>query len=333
MTDTLLASIDTWVMSEVLSQLALAPLRSRFATLPYINHSSIDGVAAEDRKIRKRDDLAVAVDDSESTGFTGYEEFVDATPITLTPTGKVQGVKVSVKALRRAMPGASRQEVLAAIKSGNPAALPLLSQIAEELIDSHYRAAETAAMALFSGAGATAFGTTNTELAFAALVDGQTTMLEDNRPEHRTMVCVVGARGIGQLRSAVFGGAGEALSAVFASGYATEFLNAIGGAPPSAATPFGSLIGMPIIEGESDLMANANGTTDKVCAIFCVGRGETGTPGSLRGFAEFCEGHSLDVQLEYDLEEDIVKALGRYEWDVKEHTDEHIVDGIYKAAA
>lgn len=331
MTDTLLASVSSLVMSELLSPGYLKPLRSRFCLLPYLNSSSIDGVAAEDRKIPKMNEIAEAIDDAEGTAFQEYEEFNDGTPIVLTPTGKIQGVKPSVKSLRRAMPGATRDQVIAAIQSRDPRALPMLAAIAEEILIAHYKAAERAALALFSGASQSS-GTTNEPLEFFKLIDAQTTMFEDLKPEHRALACFVGARGIGQLRTELING-NTAGSGLFRESFGEQFLQSVGGAANAAGTPFGNILGMPIFEADSDLMADANGTTDKVGAVVAIGRGETTAPGSLRGFAEFCEGHSLSVDLEYDLEGDVAKAIGRYEWDVKEHTDEHIVKVIYKAAA
>lgn len=331
MTDTLLSSVSSLVMSEILSPGYLKPLRSRFVLLPYLNASSIDGVAAEDRKIPKMNEIAEAVDDSEGTSFQEYAEFNDDTPITLTPTSKIQGVKPSVKSLRRAMPGATRAEVIAAIQSRNPAALPMLAAIAEEILVAHYKAAERAALALFTGASQSA-GTTNEPLEFFKLIDAQTTMFETNKPEHRTLAAFIGARGIGQLRTELVNG-NTAGAGLFRTNFGDEFLNSIGGPANAAGTPFGNILGMPIFEADSALMPDANGTTDKVGAVVAIGRGETTAPGSTRGFAEFCEGHSLDVDLEYDLEGDVAKAIGRYEWDVKEHTDQHIVKVLYKAAA
>lgn len=332
MTDTLLASVASWVMSEILSQLSLAPLRSRFVYLPFLNVSSIDGLAAEDRKIRKRNEIAEAVADAgEAVAFTAFEEYTDDTPITLTPTGYIQGVRPSVKSIRRSMPGARRDDVVAAIQNGSPEALPMLRSIAEELIQAHYKKAERTAAALASGASTAAAGTTNTALDFAALIDGQTALLE-NKPEHRALVCILGTQGIGDLRSALIDG-DAADSQLFGNGIGEEFLNALGGPAPTAATPFGNILGMPIYEADDDLLPDANGTTDKLGAIFCAGRGETTAPGSLRGFAEFCEGHNLAVQMQYDLLGDVAEAIGRYEWDLKEHTDEHIVGVLYKAPA
>lgn len=330
MTDTLLASVDSWVMTEVLSQLALAPMRSRFAVIPFINTSNIDGLATEDRTITKKDDIAEAVDDTEGVTFQEYEEYKDDTPVTLRPTGKVQGVKPSVKSLRRAMPGATRAEVIQAIKSGDPRALPMLSSIAEEIIDAHYRALERSALATASGFSQSG-GTTNTAASFVGLLDAQTTLLDTNKPEHRTIVAFLGGKGIGDLRTELING-DAAASNLFSNGYGQEFLNSLGGASPSASTPFGNILGMPILEADSALMPTANAAVDKVGMIICVGRGQTGTPGSMRGALEFCEGHELDVQLAFDMEGDVAKAIGRYEWDLKEHTDEHGVGFIYKAA-
>lgn len=336
MTDTKLSSLPSWLLTELLSVGTLAPLRNRFALLGFLNSSSIDGLAGQTRKIRKRHNIAEAVADSEDTGFTAYEEFVEGSPTLLTPTPYVQGVKPDVPSLGLTMPGAKREEVIAAIMAlvnmtqesarALATALPMLRMIVEEIIDAHYRAAERAALALFPGLSQSA-GTTNTELSVATLIDGQTTLFDVNKPAHRAIAAFVSAKGIGQLRKELGQITGPT---ILGSGWGAEFLNALGGPAPTALQPFGNLLGMPILETDGSLMTTANASVDLVGAIACVGRGAADAPGSLRGFAEFCEGHSLDIGVGYSLTEDTAPSIGRYSWDVKEHTDEHGVGLIYK---
>lgn len=328
MTTTTSTTVSSHIMSEVLARTALAPLRSKYVMLPLLNTSSIDGQATETRKIPKRTAIAEAVDDTEDVDFSSPEAFAYGTAVELVPTPKVQGVYVTMKALRRRMPGASREAIKAAVRNGSPEAIPFLAEVAEEVLHSHYARAERDALALLDGLS-TSGGATNTAPTFAALVDLATEIL-DNNPDHRQLAVVLSAIGQGRLRETLVTGSAGGIATLFASGYANGFLEALGDSAPSAA-PVGNLLGMTFFEADGALMTFANGTTDKVGGIFCVGRGETGAPGSVRGFAEFCEGHALDVDMEFDFEGDRVKCIGRYEWDLGEHTDEHGGEFIFKA--
>lgn len=320
-------SVAPHIMSEILATMSLGPLRSKYVMLPLLNSSSIDGKAGEDREIPKRTAIAEAVDDTEGVEFTDYEELTFDASVTLTPTGKIQGIAPSVKALRRAMPGKSYEEVVAALKSGNADGIPIYRVMVEEILHSHYRAAERAALALLAGASDSA-GVTNTALSFAHVLDARTQLL-DNNPEHTVLACVLSEKGIGDLQSELIAGTGVSLAALWANGAGDAFLNAIGDAAPSQA-PKGNILGMPVYGADVSLMTTANADVDSVGGVFCVGRGETAVPGSLRGFAEFCEGHGLSLGVAYDLESDTAPSIGRYEWDVEEHTDEHVIKLIFK---
>jgi hypothetical protein len=327
MTTTTTTSVDSTIMSEILAQTDLAPLRSRFALLGFLNTSSIDGAGTGTRSIPKRNAIADAIEDDEGVDFTTYEELTYDSPVQVTPVSYAQGVKLTMDALRKAMPGRTRAQCIEALRAMRPEMIPVLGAAAVELLQSHYRVAEGAALDLLPGLASSA-GSTNTALDFLSLIDGQTTLL-DNKPEHRTLACFVDNKGIGDLRADMING-DAAASALFGNGYGEEFLAALGSPPSDALRPFGNILGMPIIEVDADLMARANADVDLVGGIVCVGRGETGASNSLRGFAEFCEGYALAMDIAYDLESDAGKAIGRYNWGVAEHTDEHGVQLIYK---
>ena len=70
----------------------------------------------------------------------------------------------------------------------------------------------------------------------------------------------------------------------------------------------------------------------RVSALIVAGRGETGAPGSVRGFGELVERYSPSLGFQYDLADDTLLAVGRWCWAVGEHTDEHGIKIIYKAA-
>lgn len=329
MTLTTSTSVASHMMTEIMAQLALQPLRHKFAILGLLNASNIDGQPSGTRKIAKRTEIAEAVDDVEGAEFTDHEEYAYTTAISLVPTAKVQGIQPTVKSLRKVMPGATREQVIQAIESGNPALIPALAEMFMEIIQSHYRLAERSAGEAFTGLSESA-GTTNTVLSFATLIDGQTELF-DNRPEHRVVACVVDEIGVSHLKKEILS-ASNGLAAMWGSGYGNEFLSSLGVAEKDMnIAAAGNMLGMPIIAGDESLMDYANGTTDRVGGIFCVGRGETAAPGSLRGFAEFCEGHALGMSLKLDARSDVADAIGRYEWVIGEHTDEHGVKLIYRA--
>jgi hypothetical protein len=329
MTLTTSTSVSTHMMTEILAQLALQPLRHKFAILGFLNASNIDGQPSGTRKIAKRTEIAEAVDDVEGAEFTDFEEYAYGTPVSLVPTAKVQGIAPTVKSLRKVMPGATREQVIQAIENNNPALIPALAEMFLEIIQSHYRLAERSAGEALTGLSESA-GTTNTVLSFATLIDGQTELF-DNRPEHRTIVAIVDEIGVSHLKKEILS-ASSGLAAMWGSGYGNEFLSSLGveekGMSIAAA---GNLLGMPVVAGDASLMDDANASVDRVGGIICVGRGETAAPGSMRGFAELCEGHALGMSLKLDARADVAEAIGRYEWLIGEHTDEHGVKLIYRA--
>ena len=52
----------------------------------------------------------------------------------------------------------------------------------------------------------------------------------------------------------------------------------------------------------------------------------------MRGFAELTERYAPSLGFQYDLADDSLLGVGRWCWAVGEHTDEHGVKMIYKAA-
>ena len=328
MATTTSVTVASHIMSEILSAAALMPLRANHVARYLVNVSSIDGIAAEDRKIPKLNAIAEAVDDAEGVEFNDFEEFDYGSPITLTPTGKVQGVAPTIKALRRRMPGLTRDQVIQAVANGNPAVVPMLVEIYNEILAAHGDALERAVCAEFVNASQSA-GTTTQPMSFANLINARLQVLDnDTDGSPGPLVCVLDERGLFDLTSELLTGSGSGIVSVFANGYADSFLDELGGLVPGP-TPRHSLFGMPIYRGASSLMSTANAGVDRVGAVFRLGRGETAGAGSLRGFAEICEGHSPSISLELDVAGDIAEAIGRHEWDVGEHTDEYICKIIY----
>jgi len=331
MTDTTSSSVANHILSEVLSVAALSPLRGRNnVLLSKLNTSNIGGRATKNRKIPKRTAIAAAVDDTEGTEFTNAAQLTYGTSITLTPTTKVQGVIVTVDALELCMPGVTRRAAMAAIASGDPSSIPLAAWAVEELYQSHLLRAETDALALFSSASESAASSGNTPtaapLSFAVLLDAQMKIL-DNNPESEDIAFMVEEQGVADLRALAAGGSGAALSTLFTSGTNLDFFAHRPDVGKTGAR--GGFAGMPIFSCNKAIMATANSAADRVGAVIVVGRGETATAGSIRGFAEFCERFEPDIGFEYDLGSDTLKAIGRWAWDVEEHTDEHIVKLVY----
>lgn len=333
MAQTTSTTVANWLLSEVMSQIALDPLRGKYVLLPFLNMADISGRATKNRKIRKKTAIAAAVDDNEGVDFTSSAVALGvASNITITPTTKVQGVELTSDAIELALPGVARAQVIAAINGNNAAALPLVRDAMTEILEAHYLRAETDALALFSGlsesASSSGANPTAAPLSFATLLDAMLKLL-DNNPASEDMVFVLDEVGIADLRALAAGGSGAALSTIFSSSAADlAFFNH---RPDVSRNGFrGSFAGVPIYAGNKAVMATANtGAADRVGALIVAGRGETGAPGSVRGFAEMVERYEPSLGFQYDLGTDSLLAVGRWCWAVGEHTDEHGVKIIY----
>lgn len=336
MAQTTSTTVANWLLTEVMSQIALDPLRGKYVLLPFLNMADISGRATKNRKIRKKTAIAAAVDDTEGSDFAASPGAVAlgvASNITITPTTKVQGVELTTDAIELALPGVPRSQVVAAIQSGNPAALPLVRDAMTEILEAHYLRAETDALALFSGlsesASSSGANPTAAPLSFAVLLDAMLKLL-DNNPSSEDLVFVLDEVGIADLRALAAGGTGAALSSIFTGNGAAD-LAFFNHRPDVSRNGFrGSFAGIPIYAGNKAVMATANtGGADRVGALIVAGRGETGAPGSVRGFAEMTERYEPSLGFQYELSTDSLLAVGRWCWAVGEHTDEHGVKIIY----
>jgi hypothetical protein len=318
-------SVSSHIMTEVLNAASLAPLRARYALQNFLNQSNIDGIPSKTRKIPKRLAVSAATAQTEGVALADWAEQQYDTAISLTPAPYAKGLQPTLAAVRRVFPGASRESVLAAVQNGDPEAVPFIAQCADELMHANMLAIESASLALFSGLSESS-GTTSVDLTFSVLIDAQTRLM-DNRTEHQNYAFFIDSVGIGDLR--VLLASGVADSGMLSAGVGEAFLHAVGSDAARAAVPFGSILGSPVYQVDSTLQATANAGADRVGAVVCIGRGETGAPNSLRGFAELCYGHALSVDMEYDINGDVIVVVGRTEWAVGEHTDSHGVKIIY----
>ena len=320
-------TVSNWLLTEVMSQLALDPLRGKNVLLPFLNMADISGRASKVRKIRKKTAIAAAVDDSEGIAFSNPATIGVAANISITPTTKVQGVQLTADAVELALPGVPRSQVIAAIEGNNPGALPLVRDAITEILEAHSLRAETDALALFSCLSESA-GTTNQPLSFATLLDAMLKVL-DNNPSSEDLVFVLEEQGVADLRALAASGSGAALSSIFTGGGAGDvsFFNHRPDASRNGLR--GGFAGIPIYAANKAVMATANAGVDRVAALIVAGRGETGTPGSVRGFAEMTERYEPSLGFQYDLADDTLLAVGRWCWAVAEHTDEHACKIIY----
>jgi hypothetical protein len=310
-----------------MSQLALDPLRGKYVLLPFLNMADISGRATKVRKIRKKSAIAAAVDDSEGIAFSNPAALGVQANISITPTTKVQGVQLTADAVELALPGVPRSQVIAAIEGNNPGALPLVRDAITEILEAHYLRAETDALALFSGLSESA-GTTNQPLSFATLLDALLKVM-DNNPSSEDLVFMLEEQGLADLRTLAASGSGASLSAIFGGGGSGD-VSFFNHRPDASRNGFrGSFAGIPIYSANKSVMQTANGGVDRVAALIVAGRGETGTPGSVRGFAEMVERYEPSLGFQYDLADDTLLAVGRWCWSVAEHTDEHGCRIIY----
>ena len=320
-------TVANWLLTEVMSQIALAPLRGKYVLLPFLNMADISGRASKVRKIRKATAIAAAVDDTEAVAFASPATMGVAANISITPTTKVQGVQLTSDAIELALPGVPRSQVIAAIESGNPSVLPLVRDAMVEILESHYLRAETDALALFSGLSESA-GTTNNPLSFATLLDAMLKVL-DNNPASEDLVFVLEEQGVADLRTLAASGSGAALSSIFTGGGVGD-LSFFNHRPDASRNGFrGGFAGIPISAANKAVMQTANAGVDRVAALIVAGRGETGAPGSVRGFAEMVERYEPSLGFQYELADDSLLAVGRWCYALGEHTDEHGCKIIY----
>jgi len=320
-------TVANWILTEVMSQLALDPLRGKYVLLPFLNMADISGRASKVRKIRKKSAIAAAVDDSEGIAFSNPAALGVQANISITPTTKVQGIQLTADAVELALPGVPRSQVISAIEGNNPGALPLVRDAITEILEAHYLRAETDALALFSGLSESA-GTTNQPLSFATLLDALLKVM-DNNPSSEDLVFVLEEQGLADLRTLAASGTGASLSAIFGGGGSGD-VSFFNHRPDASRNGFrGSFAGIPIYSANKSVMQTANAGVDRVAALIVAGRGETGTPGSVRGFAEMVERYEPSLGFQYDLSDDTLLAVGRWCWSVAEHTDEHGCKIIY----
>lgn len=326
------AAVQSHIMTEILGR-ALAPLFRKYIMLKWLNRSNIDGDASLTRAIPVQDAIAAAYPDIEGAAPGNSAAMPYGARINLTPVGYVQLIELSMRAIRRRMPGATRDQVIAAIESGDPSTLPIVEEAVALSIDAHLRAAEAAALALTNGLSRVA-GVTNTTLSVATVLDAQTRLLNGDttsivsgKPAHEEMVLVIDEIGVLHLRAQLASGTGAALSGLWANPQSD--LSLFNLQPDTDRSGFrGALAGTPIFAADSAMMVTT--ASDIQGALILVGRGATAEPGSQRGFAEFCEGHAPSVEFARDVRSDILSVPSRWEWVVVEHTDLHGVQVLYR---
>lgn len=326
------AAVQSHIMTEILGR-ALAPLFRKYILLKFLNRSNIDGDASLTRKIPVQDAIAAAYPDIEGAAPGSAAVMPYGSAINITPVGYVQLIELTMRAIRRRMPGATRDQVIAAIESGSPESLPIVEEAVALSIDAHLRAAEAAGLALASGLSRVS-GTTNTVLTVATVLDaqtkllnGDTTSLVSGKPAHEEAVLVIDEIGVSHLRAQLASGTGAALSGLWANPQSD--LSIFNIAPDTDRSGFrGALAGTPIFAADAAMMVT--NATDIFGMLVLVGRGATAEPGSQRGFAEFCEGHAPSVEFMRDVRSDILSVPSRWEWAVAEHTDLHGVQVLYR---
>lgn len=332
MTVTNVAAVQSHLMTEILGNV-LAPLFRKYVMLQFLNRSNIDGDPSLKRKIPVQDAIPAAYPDIEGAAPGNAEVMPYLSPIELTPVGYVQLIELTIKAIRRRMPGATREQVIASIASGSAESLPIVSEAVALSVDAHLRAAEAAIGGLATGISRTS-GTTNTVLTVATILDaqtkllnGDTTSLVSGKPAHEEMVLIVDEIGVSHIRSQLASGTGAALAGLWANPQTD--LSVFNLAPDTSRTGLrGGIAGTAMYAADS--VAMVTDATDINGMLILVGRGETGAPGSQRGFAEFCEGHAPSVEFHRDARSDILSVPSRWEWVVGEHTDLHAVRVLYR---
>ena len=151
----------------------------------------------------------------------------------------------------------------------------------------------------------------------------------DKNPASEDLVFVLEEQGVADLRTLAASGSGAALSSIFTGGGVGD-LSFFNHRPDASRNGFrGGFAGIPIYAANKAVMQTANAGVDRVAALIVAGRGETGAPGSVRGFAEMVERYEPSLGFQYDLADDSLLAVGRWCYALGEHTDEHGCKIIY----
>jgi hypothetical protein len=127
-------TVANWLLTEVMSQIALDPLRGKYVLLPFLNMADISGRSSKVRKIRKKSAISAAVDDTEATAFSNPQTLGVVANISITPSTKVQGIQLTADAIELALPGVARSQVIDAIQGNGAGALPLVRDAMTEIV-------------------------------------------------------------------------------------------------------------------------------------------------------------------------------------------------------
>lgn len=330
MSVTTFPSVSSDVKSEILGQV-LPPLYRRYRALQLLNRSNIDGEPSGKRKIPVRDAIAQAYPDIEGAEPGPGVAVPYGSAIELTPVGYVQRVPMTMKAIRRINPGLTRDAAIAALESGSAESIPLMAHAYELSLDAHLRAAEATVLGLESGL-TRSVGTVNTVLTAAVLLDavtayraGDVSDSVDGAPSNHDLAFLLDAIGVGQIINILQTGSGTGLAALW--GNASADVSAGMGYDENSGA-MNTWMGIPLIAADSALQTTDSNT--RYGMLIARGSGETGAPGSVRGFAEFCEGHAPSIEFERNKLSDVIDVVSRWEWVAGIHTDLHAYRIRYK---
>jgi hypothetical protein len=326
-------TVASHILSEIMGN-ALAPLFRKYVILPHLNRSNIDGDPSLKRSIPVQNAIAKAYPDVEGHAPAEAASMAYGSSVDLTPVGYVQNIELTIRAMRRRMPGATREQVLAAIASGSPTSLPIIADVVQLSLDAHLRAAEESAANLAAGLSRTS-GTTTNPLTAATFIDAQTKLMNGDtsssvqgKPAHEEMIAILDEIGVQHLRTEL-ASASAGLAALWSNPQAD--LSIFNVSPDTSRNGLrGAFAGTPVYAADGVLMPTANAAADRVGMLILRGSGAAGDPGSLRGFAEFCEGHAPSVEFQRDAKSDVLSCPSRWEWVVGEHTDLHGVRLLYR---
>ena len=333
MATTNVAAVSSHIMTELLGN-ALAPLFRRYMALRLFNRSNIDGDGSLKRKIPTQEALAAAYADVEGVEPGDPATVSYGTAIELTPSAMVQFVRLTMKAIRRIMPGATRESVIAAIESGDQTSLALIAHAVSLSLDAHLRAAEVDALDTANDFTRTS-GTSGAVLTAAAMLDAVTSfragtvtaLAVSGSPTNMNAAFVLDDIGVGQLVNILQTGSGTGLAALWSNPNIDVKLGDASVISQDDGLR-GYWMGMPVLACDSALQAQD--ATNRYGMLMAIGSGETAEPGSIRGAAEFCEGHGLSVEFARHIENDVINVVSRWEWAIAKHTDLHGMRVQYK---
>jgi hypothetical protein len=267
---------DSYIATSILSQRVMDAEAARFVARGFCAGDVMDGVGAG-----RKDYLLGAVQGASSAGTEGVDlsptrQLADGTPVQVTPTeGIADMALITEKTVRRRLGGTAHQSLRSVFESGDKVALSaLLAPDVADMTIGALKKYEADGLDTMLNAPSNSVGTTNTDLTILVCISAirQMKIQQPLRPPTEWAFLMPSAAKLHLdtevlLTSGVAGGAGGTLWGTLAD---YQIANRPGDA--WVANGFhGTLFGIPWFEYDDEFKETANGTTDVLGILFCLG--------------------------------------------------------------